>query len=202
MKLSTNNQNQISLFPKQEIAFIDAGVSDYQSLVNGVKPGIEIVVLDSKRDGIEQITEVLTKKQFATIHIVSHGSPGCLYLGNSELNLSNLDKCDRQLKSWFNLHIPSSPHLPIPPSPHPPISPSPHLFLYGCNVAAGDAGEEFIEKLHRLTKANIAASTTVVGNVEKGGNWELEVTEGNSNNKSLAFSTTVKLYRYTGKLNS
>ena len=52
------------------------------------------------------------------------------------------------------------------------------LFLYGCNVAAGDAGEEFIAKLHKITGAEIAASTTRIGNAVKGGNWELDVSTG------------------------
>ena len=47
--------------------------------------------------------------------------------------------------------------------------------LYGCNVAAGDGGEEFIDKLHRLTGAEIAASKSLTGAAVKGGNWELEV---------------------------
>jgi hypothetical protein len=47
--------------------------------------------------------------------------------------------------------------------------------IYGCNVAAGDAGEEFIHKLHQITTATISASTTKTGNVALGGNWELEV---------------------------
>ncbi|MEG4219819.1 DUF4347 domain-containing protein [Microcoleus sp. Pol12A6] len=33
-----------------------------------------------------------------------------------------------------------------------------NLLLYGCNVAAGDAGEEFITRLHKLTGAQIAAT--------------------------------------------
>ncbi|MDE5116588.1 MAG: DUF4347 domain-containing protein, partial [Trichodesmium sp. St2_bin2_1] len=50
--------------------------------------------------------------------------------------------------------------------------------LYGCNVAAGDGGEEFIDKLHRLTGAEIAASKSLTGAAVKGGNWELEVRTG------------------------
>ncbi|MDE5107472.1 MAG: DUF4347 domain-containing protein, partial [Trichodesmium sp. St17_bin3_1_1] len=45
--------------------------------------------------------------------------------------------------------------------------------------AAGDSGAEFIEKLHQLTGANIAASARLTGNVALGGDWELEVNPGN-----------------------
>nr|WP_322710474.1 DUF4347 domain-containing protein [Nostoc sp. ChiSLP03a]MDZ8211571.1 DUF4347 domain-containing protein [Nostoc sp. ChiSLP03a] len=52
------------------------------------------------------------------------------------------------------------------------------LLLYGCNVAAGDAGEEFIEKLHKLTKASIAGSANLTGNAALGGDWNLEISRG------------------------
>ena len=43
------------------IVFIDSGVDDYQSLVNGAVPEAEVIVLDSVRDGVEQITKVLQR---------------------------------------------------------------------------------------------------------------------------------------------
>ncbi|MBD0392632.1 MAG: DUF4347 domain-containing protein, partial [Microcoleus sp. C1-bin4] len=41
------------------IAFIDTQVENYQSLIAGVTPGTEVVVLDGNRDAIDQITEIL-----------------------------------------------------------------------------------------------------------------------------------------------
>ncbi|MEO0933082.1 MAG: DUF4347 domain-containing protein, partial [Cyanobacteria bacterium J06641_2] len=139
------------------ILFIDSSVDNYKFLLKGVVGDIETIVLDSKRDGVEQITEVLVERsRVETVHIVSHGSPGCLYLGNNELSLGNLEYYTQQLDNWG----------------------CENLLLYGCNVAAGDAGEEFVEKLHRLTGANIAASQRKTGNAELGGDWELEVRVG------------------------
>ena len=37
------------------IAFIDRQVADYQSLIAGVTPGTEVVVLDGKRDAIDKL---------------------------------------------------------------------------------------------------------------------------------------------------
>ncbi len=141
----------------ETILFIDSSVDNYKFLLEGVVGEIKTIVLDSKRDGIEQINEVLAQRsRVETVHIVSHGSPGCFYLGNGVLSLGNLEHYRQQLDNWC----------------------SNNLLLYGCNVAAGDAGEEFVEKLHRLTGANIAASKTKTGNAELGGNWELEVRVG------------------------
>jgi len=52
------------------------------------------------------------------------------------------------------------------------------ILLYGCNVAAGEKGEAFVQKLSKLTKANIAASFDITGSAQKGGNWVLEYATG------------------------
>ncbi|WP_147073278.1 DUF4347 domain-containing protein, partial [Microcystis aeruginosa] len=139
----------------QSVVFLDAGVTDYQSLQAGVIPGVATVILSPNKDGIEQITAFLQQNpQITTIHLVSHGAPGCLYLGNCQLNLTNIYDYRQQLQNWAKIN---------------------RILLYGCQVAAGDAGEEFIEKLHQLTGATVMASATPTGSSKWGGDWELEV---------------------------
>ncbi|WP_139294955.1 DUF4347 domain-containing protein, partial [Planktothrix tepida] len=159
--------------PSTTLVFIDSQVEDYQSLIPGVKAGVEIVVLDSTKDGIQQITTILCQRpQRPTVHLVAHGSPGCLNLGNSQLNLETLEKYKTQLKGWS---IRS-------------------LCLYGCEVGRGDKGEEFIEKLHKLTQAPIAASANFIGK----GNWQLEKTT-HPVSVEVAFQPEV-IANYTGVL--
>lgn len=144
----------------QLLIVIDANVEDYQFLAAGVVDPATVVILERDRDGVEQLTQAIHQHtDLDQLHIVAHGAPGCLYLGNSELSLSTLEKYDLYLMSWF-LSRQSNP---------------PSISLYGCNVAAGDAGAEFLQHLHNLTEATIAASTTQIGAAEKGGNWELDV---------------------------
>ena len=136
------------------IVFIDASLSDYQTLQAGIVEGVKSVIISPNQDGIEQISQVLQQHpHITTIHILSHGAPGCLYLGNSQLNLTNIHNYTQQLQQWQPQNI----------------------LLYGCNVAAGDAGAEFIHKLHQITNATISASATKTGNAALGGNWQLEV---------------------------
>ncbi len=137
------------------VVFLDAGVTDYQSLQAGVIPGIATVILSPNQDGIEQISAFLPQNpQITTIHLVAHGAPGCLYLGNCQLNLTNIYDYRQQLQNWAKIN---------------------HILLYGCQVAAGDAGTEFINKLSQITGAKIAASSQRVGNAAPGGSWEPEV---------------------------
>ncbi|AFZ60023.1 DUF4347 domain-containing protein [Anabaena cylindrica FACHB-243] len=147
--------NNYSLNQIYTIVFIDSSVSDYQTLQTRVVEGVETVILSPNRDGIVEITEFLQNHpQITAIHIVSHGSPGYLYLGNSQLNLDNISKYATLLQRWQSQSI----------------------LLYGSRVAVGDAGEELIRRLHEITNATISASATKMGNAALGGNWELEVT--------------------------
>ncbi|MDD1440431.1 DUF4347 domain-containing protein, partial [Dolichospermum sp. ST_sed3] len=157
------------------VVFIDSSVSDYQTLQTGVIEGVETVILSPNQDGIEQISQILQQHpQITTIHILSHGAPGCLYLGNSQLNLTNIHNYTQQLQQWQRHNI----------------------LLYGCNVAAGDAGEEFIRKLHEITNATISASATKTGNAALGGNWELEVNIPDNHGTSLVFhAETLNTYQ-------
>ena len=144
---------------RQPIVFIDSQVENYPHLATGVAPDAEVIILNSTQNGIEQITAALELRPYpSSIHIISHGSPGCLYLGNTQLNLHNLNRYAPQLKNWA-LETDSAP-----------------ILLYGCNVASGDEGAEFIANLYQLTGADIAASAYPTGNPGRGGNWDLEVT--------------------------
>ncbi|MCU0543979.1 MAG: DUF4347 domain-containing protein [Oscillatoriaceae cyanobacterium Prado104] len=105
----------------KSIAFIDSQVDDYQSLVAGVKPGTEVVILDAGLDAIEQITEILAaRNNIDSIHIISHGSPGSLQIGKTKFSLDNLEIYSRQLRQWRSAFTDSA-----------------EILIYGCNVAAG-----------------------------------------------------------------
>lgn len=157
---------------------IDATVENSEALIHGVTDSSTVFILDHERDGIEQITELLQAATLPpeSLHIISHGSPGTLYLGHSELSLSTLTSYAQQLKTWA-------------------VS---DLLLYGCNVAAGDAGAEFTARLHHLTGANIAASTSKVGHARWGANWDLDVNVGIVE-ASIAFTADIT-ESYTGVL--
>ncbi|ERT07040.1 hemolysin-type calcium-binding repeat family protein [Lyngbya aestuarii BL J] len=168
------------------LVFIDANVDDSEYLAQGVKPGIEVHILDAHRDGIEQITaHLFTRPHLEAIHIVSHGSPGCLYLGNSQLNLDTLKRYANLLQTWF---------APLTPQ----VWGKPSLLLYGCNVAAGDAGEEFVTQLAQLTEAEVYASNAVVGSSERGGSWKLRMVGNDEDRHPIDVFTLATIASYTG----
>lgn len=154
---------------RREVAFVDSSVEDFQTLVDGIKDGVEIFVFDGSKGGIDQITSILQNQtNIDAIHILSHGSTGEITLGTDKLNSDTLDDYNEQLQI-----IKDS------------LSENGDILLYGCNVAKDGSGQEFIEALANLTQADISASDDITGDSALGGDWNLEVSNGNIETQTL-----------------
>jgi VCBS repeat-containing protein len=144
------------------IAFIDSAIPDIPTLRNGIEPGTEVITLDATGDGVAQIAETLeNRSNIKSIHIISHGRPASLQLGAIELNLKNLKTYAKQLQQWSRS-----------------LAKNAEILLYGCDVATGEKGSNFVQQISQLTQAKIAASSTPVGSAALGGDWELDYTTG------------------------
>ncbi|MEM1239458.1 MAG: DUF4347 domain-containing protein [Cyanobacteria bacterium P01_H01_bin.26] len=128
------------------VVIFDSRVDDLSALLSGIQPGVNAHVLTPERDGIEQITEILQQQPTASLTLVAHGFPGGLRLGAGSLDLDTLQYYSSQLQNWFG------------------PTETPQLTLLACNVAAGDAGAEFVERLQDRVQAKITASARSVGN--------------------------------------
>ncbi|HEY9628637.1 MAG TPA: DUF4347 domain-containing protein [Coleofasciculaceae cyanobacterium] len=136
------------------LVVIDSGVDQWANLASGIVKGAGVAILTADQDGITQITALLQACPSVTsLHIVSHGEPSTLYLGNTQLSPETIDRHSWDLQSWFS-------HLSTTPS----------LFFYGCRIAHGESGTKFLSKLHQLTGATINASTRPMGN----GHWRFD----------------------------
>ncbi|MEQ1635602.1 MAG: DUF4347 domain-containing protein [Methylococcales bacterium] len=152
-----------NLATSKEIIFVDTNVKDYQQLLGGINSDAQVILLDSNKDGVAQIDQVLANQQnLKTIHILSHGSEGAIEIGNTQLNLTTLSSHLKQVSAWGNA-----------------LSADGDILLYGCNVAEGEAGKLFVRTLGQLTAADIAASDNLTGNAAEGGDWRLEFSTGN-----------------------
>ncbi|MCT7963096.1 DUF4347 domain-containing protein [Laspinema sp. D1] len=146
------------------LVLIDSGVPEWQDFAVATVAGTEAIALGTEQDGIEQISAILaTRKGLYSLHLVSHGSAASLQLGNGYFTLENISFYADLLQQWSDAFSPDC---------------SPSLFLYGCEVAAGDRGEQFIQKLSQLTGTTVAASNSKTGSSTLGGNWNFEVKTG------------------------
>ncbi|WP_193199215.1 DUF4347 domain-containing protein [Nostoc sp. MG11] len=177
-----NNNSAVNVLKANtNIVFIDTAVIDYQSLIAGIIPSSEVVILDNTQDAITQITEFLAarkSKSVQSVHIVSHGSEGSLQLGSTNVNLTNLDTYTNQLQKWRSA-----------------LTDDADILLYGCDVASGE-GTKFVQQISQITEADVAASTDKTGSAALEGDWNLEFSSGEIE-ASLAFeSQVIDAYNY------
>ncbi|OCR02496.1 hypothetical protein BCD67_01010 [Oscillatoriales cyanobacterium USR001] len=164
-----SNQDKIA---KEMLIAIDSRIKAPLMLAAGVLTGAKVIILDIEKDGIEQISEALADTNLSNLHIICHGEPGCLYLGKTPLTSANLTQYRHQLTPGRLQSI----------------------HLYSCNVAAGETGANFLQQLHTLTGANIAASANPIGSAELGGDWNLEVQIGSIETSVPINHNTLKTY--------
>lgn len=142
-----------------EIVFVDTSVNHYEVLLAGIHPGAEVVLLDSARDGLAQIAEVLDGRTgISAIHIISHGDSGQLQLGNTTLSQDSMQNdFAAELAVIGNA-----------------MDESGDLLIYGCNFAEGEQGRLAVDMLAKLTGADVAASTDLSGHSSLAADWDLE----------------------------
>ncbi|MFV2065460.1 MAG: DUF4347 domain-containing protein, partial [Pirellulales bacterium] len=153
---------------RRELVFVDTSTEDYQMLVNdllansGDSREFDVFLLDNSRDGIEQISEVLSAyDDLDAMHFVTHGTDAAVKLGGSWLELDDLDGYAGQIAGWQSA-----------------LTSDADLLFYGCELAASEDGRTLIDGLSALTGADVAASTDDTGNASLGGDWTLEYTTG------------------------
>ena len=145
-----------------EIVFIDRSVQDASTLLSGIDPRAEIVFIDDRSDGLDQIAAALEgRTDVSAIHILSHGDPGEIELGNTTYDNATLTARAAELAAIGTA-----------------LTSDGDILLYGCSTADGVLGEQFTHSLSRLTGADVAASTNTTGASALGGDWALEYQVG------------------------
>ena len=156
---------------RHEVVFIEDNVPDYQKLAAAVTPGVEVVVLDHTKDGLQQMIAALDgRAPVDAIHLVTHGATGQVDLGSERLSVDNLDAHAAQLAT-LGTHLAADGDI----------------LIYGCDVGQGDSGNGFVARMAQLTGADVAASTDITGSKAFGGNWTLEAQAGRVEAQAIEF---------------
>jgi hypothetical protein len=104
--------------------FVESALSDDPQLLSGLRPGMEVHVLDRHADGLAQMARVLAgRRQLDAVHLFSHGAPGRLELGSLSLGADELVARHEALAQIGAA-----------------LKPGGDWLLYGCEVAQGAAG--------------------------------------------------------------
>lgn len=153
-----------------ELVFVDASISDFDRMIEDLQREsllddsreLEIIVLDSERDGIAQITATLLQYDGVDgMHVVSHGDDGHVKLGATTLSLANVDTYQTAITAWqHSLKVKAD------------------VLFYGCNLAATEEGRDLMTQIGAACNCDIAASEDLTGNSRLGGDWDLEFAVG------------------------
>ena len=72
---------------KREIAFIDCGVDDLATLLAGIRPDVEAIVLLDDEPASRQIARAVQGREgLEAIHVIAHGRPGEVSFGAGALS--------------------------------------------------------------------------------------------------------------------
>ena len=164
------------------LVFVAPDVPEIDSIVAGLTSQHEIVLLNPNRGLLEQVSELLaSRSDVAGVHIIAHGRPGELALGEQRVDIDAVERLEQQIHGWSAS-----------------LTPEADILLYGCATGAGESGERFVRRLAELSQADVAASIDATGDRRRGGDWELERTVGTIQSE-LALSNTSR-DRYQGLL--
>ncbi|MCE1172168.1 MAG: DUF4347 domain-containing protein, partial [Azovibrio sp.] len=142
--------------------FVDSSLSDLDSLLQALPSGAEVVLLQPDQDGLAQMLDALAGREgIDALHVLTHGTPGTIQLGETSLSLGTLaGSADALAKIGAHLSADAD------------------ILFYGCSVAASDEGKALVSQLAELTGADVAASEDLTGAADRGGDWALEVSSG------------------------
>ncbi len=145
------------------MVFVDGDLADSDLLAAGMPADAQVHVLDVKQGGLQQILTALEgQTNISAIHILSHGKPGVLQLGNESLQFDALSATQTAALKDLGASL----------------SDEADILIYGCDFAGGNEGTAAVANMAKLTGADVAASNDLTGNADLGGDWELEITSG------------------------
>ena len=140
-----------------EILFIDAGISDLATLLGGLRPGVEAIVLDSARPAASQVAAALAgRRGLEAVHVIAHGSPGRVTFAADEWSAATPAEQATDFAAIGQA-----------------LGERGGLRLWSCFAGAGAEGEALVARLTAATGAAVVAASGLVGAQRSagGGRW-------------------------------
>lgn len=142
----------------KSIIFIDPSLNDAKTLQEMAQSAGCVHTLTHTKGVLEQIADVVSATEnIKSLHIITHGRPGELLLDKHGVSLETLALYGEELTAISQA-----------------MGAEGEIYLYGCKVAAGERGAEFVKMIGDITGLKVAAATHKVGHTELGGSWELD----------------------------
>lgn len=153
--------SQADQIVRRELVFVDASVQNYQQLAGDLlgadddRRQIEVVLLKSDQDGIEQITETLSSyDSLDAVHVVSYGTDESVKLGEAWLSMDSMDAYAGAIATWSDA-----------------LSGDANLVLHGLDPAGSEQSQTLVEAIGQLSGADAVATTEDTGQAILSGTW-------------------------------
>src|SRR5258708_11816066 len=127
------------LLTKHEIAFIDRNVDSLTTLLAGLRPQVEPILLSNDEPALRQMAAAVQyQTDLTAIHVIAHGRPGEVSFGSGALAFETLEKDREDLAAVGNA-----------------LGSDGDLLLWSCRTGEGERGAAFIEGVARATGAQV-----------------------------------------------
>ncbi len=140
------------------LLLLDHRVEQPEAFLALASEDLRIRVLASEEDALQVLIEEASRQHTRCVHLVAHGSPGCLQIGHEwwEIGFARLEASRlAQLGAA--------------------LGPDASLLLYGCEVGGGSVGSAFVKALQSALGVPVAAASGPVGAAKLGAGWTLDV---------------------------
>ncbi len=166
----------------RELIIVDSAVEDKSVIFKQAQPGVDIVEIPQGKDGMVELMKILSNyTNLDAVHFVSHAEKGAIYIGGQRIDQKVLEQ---DVAGFVAINS--------------AIREGGDLMIYGCDVAQGQEGNDFLEIIQNNTHVDVAASNDQTGNEAYGGNWDLEIRKGDIEATPLPESIAMK--DFTGTL--
>ena len=143
---------------RHEIAFIDPAVTDFDTLLSGLRPDVEAIVLSWSEPAVAQMTRLLEgRTNLHTIHVIAHGRPGEVSFAAGALGAEMIEGEPAELQRFGAA-----------------LGAEGALSIWACQTGAGERGAGFTNALAERTGARVATANGFVGAAARGGTWALD----------------------------
>ncbi|QWT20199.1 VCBS domain-containing protein [Bacillus sp. NP157] len=151
-----------------EVYVVDESVANWQSLVAQLPKDSQVVVINDKSSGMDQLANALRgEHDISAIHIISHGASDSISLGTDTVTAANIASFSSQLGEVGAT-----------------LRTGGDILVYGCDVSSHDTA--LVTQMATLTHADVASSTDATGAAALGGDWVLESSTGHIEARTLA----------------
>lgn len=158
-----------------ELVVLDGSIENKAPFYRQQQPHIGIVELSPYQNGQKQLCQILKRySNLSAIHIISPANDGEIQLGNAAVTQSTLHQQPQLLRVLKKS-----------------LRRGGDVMFYGSNVAASAKGNSLLMFIKQATQLDMAASSDMTGNVEQGGDWQLEVQRGQIDTPLLADPRTL-----------